>query len=114
MSLRTAQVRFYVDADILGLGKILGGLRNDVTLWGSITGSRLGGLAGWDHRWVIISVVYLLVRCLLGLSLPKISSSQVGAAIRFRRQPHELDVLRRSRLLRHDDRLCCFDWPIWV
>lgn len=31
MSPRTAQVRFYVDADILGLGKILGGLRNDVT-----------------------------------------------------------------------------------
>jgi hypothetical protein len=31
MSLRAAQVRFYVDADILGLGKILGGLRNDVT-----------------------------------------------------------------------------------
>jgi hypothetical protein len=26
-----AQVRFYIDADILGLGKILGGLRNDVT-----------------------------------------------------------------------------------
>ena len=31
MSLRAAQVRYYVDADILGLGKILGGLRNDVT-----------------------------------------------------------------------------------
>ena len=31
MSLRTAHVRFYVDADILGLGKILGCLRNDVT-----------------------------------------------------------------------------------
>jgi hypothetical protein len=31
MSLRAAQVRFYVDADILGLEKILGGLRNDVT-----------------------------------------------------------------------------------
>ncbi len=31
MSLRVAQVRFYVDADILGLGKILGALRNDVT-----------------------------------------------------------------------------------
>ena len=31
MSLRAAQVRFYVDADILGLGKILGALRNDVT-----------------------------------------------------------------------------------
>src|SRR4051794_14205645 len=49
----------------------------------------------------------------LALALPKISSSQVEAAIRFRRQPHELDVLRRPRLLRHDDRLCCFDWPIW-
>jgi PIN like domain len=31
MSPRAAQVRFYVDADILGLGKILGNLRNDVT-----------------------------------------------------------------------------------
>jgi hypothetical protein len=31
MSLRAAQVRIYVDADILGLGKILGALRNDVT-----------------------------------------------------------------------------------
>jgi hypothetical protein len=28
---RTAQVRFYVDADIRGLGLVLGGLRNDVT-----------------------------------------------------------------------------------
>ena len=31
MSPRAAQVRFYIDADILGLGKILGSLRNDVT-----------------------------------------------------------------------------------
>ena len=31
MSPRAAQVRFYVDADILGLGKILASLRNDVT-----------------------------------------------------------------------------------
>jgi hypothetical protein len=31
MTLRAAQVRFYIDADILGLGKILGSLRNDVT-----------------------------------------------------------------------------------
>ena len=31
MSPRAAQVRFYVDADLLGLGKILGGLRNDLT-----------------------------------------------------------------------------------
>jgi len=31
MSRRAAQVRFYVDADVLGLGKILGSIRNDVT-----------------------------------------------------------------------------------
>ena len=31
MNLRTAQVRLYVDADLLGLGKLLAGLRNDVT-----------------------------------------------------------------------------------
>ena len=31
MNLRAAQVRIYVDADLLGLGKILASLRNDVT-----------------------------------------------------------------------------------
>src|SRR5260370_2721997 len=31
MNLRTYQVGIYVDADVLGLGKILAGLRNDVT-----------------------------------------------------------------------------------
>jgi PIN like domain len=31
MSLRAAQVRIYVDADMLGLGKIIASLRNDVT-----------------------------------------------------------------------------------
>jgi PIN like domain len=31
MSLRAAQARMYVDADMLGLGKILAGLRDDVT-----------------------------------------------------------------------------------
>ena len=31
MSPRPAQVRFYVDADVLGLGKLLAGLREDVT-----------------------------------------------------------------------------------
>jgi hypothetical protein len=31
MSPRAAQVRSYVDADVLGLGKILASLRNDVT-----------------------------------------------------------------------------------
>ena len=29
--IRPAQVRIYIDADILGLGKILGSIRNDVT-----------------------------------------------------------------------------------
>ena len=31
MSPRAAQVRFYIDADVLGLGKLLAGLRSDVT-----------------------------------------------------------------------------------
>lgn len=31
MNLRAAQVRIYIDADLLGLGKLLAGLRNDVT-----------------------------------------------------------------------------------
>ncbi len=31
MNLRAAQVRIYLDADLLGLGKLLAGLRNDVT-----------------------------------------------------------------------------------
>ena len=31
MNLRPAQVRIYLDADLLGLGKILASLRNDVT-----------------------------------------------------------------------------------
>jgi hypothetical protein len=31
MNARAAQVRIYVDADVLGLGKILADLRNDVT-----------------------------------------------------------------------------------
>jgi hypothetical protein len=31
MTPRAAQVRFYIDADVLGLGKLLAGLRNDLT-----------------------------------------------------------------------------------
>jgi len=31
MTPRAAQVRIYVDADVLGLGKILAGLRSDMT-----------------------------------------------------------------------------------
>ena len=43
MNPRAAQVRFYVDADILGLGKILGGLRNDITYPGDPGPSSTGG-----------------------------------------------------------------------
>lgn len=31
MNLRPAQVRFYIDADILGFGQVIAGLRNDIT-----------------------------------------------------------------------------------
>ena len=31
MTVRSAEVRFYVDADVRGLGIVLAGLRNDVT-----------------------------------------------------------------------------------
>ena len=43
-----------------------GDLGAALIVWGSITGSGLGSLAGWDYRGVVISVVYLLVRRLLG------------------------------------------------
>jgi hypothetical protein len=43
MSLRAAQVRIYVDADMLGLGKILASLRNDVTYPGGPEPSSTGG-----------------------------------------------------------------------
>jgi len=64
-------------------------------LWGSITGSRLGGLAGWDHRWVIISVVYLLVRCLLGC-LTVLSRAQASKDAELLVLRHENAVLRRQ------------------
>jgi hypothetical protein len=62
-------------------------------LWGSITGSRLGGLAGWDHRCVIISAVYLLVRCLLGC-LTALSQGQVSKDAEILVLRHENAVLR--------------------
>ena len=41
-------------------------------LWGSITGSRLGGLAGWDHR--CISPVPLCDSlCLANAAMPSLS-----------------------------------------
>jgi hypothetical protein len=36
MTPRAALIRIYVDADVLGLGKILAGLRNDVTYPGDL------------------------------------------------------------------------------
>jgi putative transposase len=64
-------------------------------LWGSITGSRLGGLAGWDHRRVIISVLYLLVRCLLGC-VTVLSRGQVSRDAELLVLRHENAVLRRQ------------------
>jgi len=66
-----------------------------VSLWGSITGSGLGGLAGWDHRGVVISVVYLLVRCLLGC-LTVLTRGQVSKDAELLVLRHENAVLRRQ------------------
>jgi len=71
-------------------------------LWGSITGSGLGGQPGWDHRWVIVSVVYLLVRRLLGclMVLARGEASKDAELLVLR---HENAVLRRqiSRIRYH-------------
>jgi putative transposase len=67
----------------------------DSILWGSITESGLGGLAGWDHRGVVISVVYLLVRCLLGC-LTVLTRGQVSKDAELLVLRHENAVLRRQ------------------
>jgi transposase InsO family protein len=66
-----------------------------MSVWGSITGSGLDGLPGWDHRCVIISVVYLLVRCLLGclMVLTRHDGSNDAELLVLR---HENVVLRRQ------------------
>ena len=64
-------------------------------LWGSITGSGPGGLAGRDHRGVIISVLYLLVRCLLGC-LTVLTRRQVSKDAELLVLRHENAVLRRQ------------------
>jgi len=48
------------------------------------------------------------------VSMPKTSSAQVDVYMRIRRRSQELVPPRRSRPLRHDDRLCYFDWLISV
>jgi hypothetical protein len=66
-----------------------------LTLWGSITRSGLGGLLGWDHRGVIISVVYLLLRCLLGC-LTVLARDEVTKDVELLVLRHENAVLRRQ------------------
>jgi hypothetical protein len=84
-------------------------------LWGSIIGSRLDGHPGWDHRWVIISVVYLLVRRLLG-GLTVLSRGQVSKDADLLVLRHENAVLRRQTgRIRYEpgDRMWlvrCRDW----
>src|ERR1035437_4554747 len=60
-------------------------------LWGSITESGLVRLPGWDHRWVIISVVCLLVPCLT--VLPRHRASKDAEILVLR---HENAGLRRQ------------------
>ena len=74
----------------------------------SITGSGLGGLLGWDHRWVIFSVGYLLVRCLLrGLAVLARREVSKDAVYRFRTRHTgcELRLGRMSKL--GQDRCSC-------
>jgi hypothetical protein len=61
MNLRTAQVRIYVDADLPGLGKILAGLRNDVTYPGDPGAVIEGGGAVQNNRLMKDVVETLLI-----------------------------------------------------
>ena len=56
-----------------------------------VTGSGLGGLLSWDHRWVIFSVCYLLARCLLSCLRqlqPAVQAPEVFRDLRQRRLAH--------------------------
>lgn len=64
-------------------------------LWGSITGLGLAGLVGWDHCLVIISVVYLLVRCLLDC-LTVLTPDRMSKDAELLVLRHENAVLRRQ------------------
>ena len=73
-------------------------------LWGSITrsrlecsvtGSGLGGLLSWDHRWVIFSVGYLLARCLLSC-LAVLARRELSKDAELLVLRHENAVLRRQ------------------
>jgi hypothetical protein len=64
-------------------------------VWGSITGLGLAGPAGWDHRRVIIPVVYLLLRCLLGC-LTVLTRRQAAKDAELLVLRHENAALRRQ------------------
>src|SRR5437879_3806099 len=64
-------------------------------LLGSIIRSGMTCLAGWDYRWVIFSVVYLLVRCLLGC-LMVLARREVSKDAELLVLRHENAVLRRQ------------------
>ena len=64
-------------------------------LCGSITGSGLARLAGWDHPWVIFSSLYLLVRSLLGC-LMVLARREVSKDAELLVLRHENAVLRRQ------------------
>ena len=72
---------------------LLRALTGPASLWGSIT--RSGWPAGWDHRWVIFSVVYLLARCLLGC-LMVLARREVSKDAELLVLRHENAVLRRQ------------------
>jgi putative transposase len=61
----------------------------------SVTGSGLGGLLSWDHRWVIFSVGYLLARCLLSC-LAVLARREVSKDAELLVLRHENAVLRRQ------------------
>jgi putative transposase len=55
----------------------------------------LGGLPGWDHRWVIFSAVFLLARCLFGC-LMMLARREVSKDAELLVLRHENAVLRRQ------------------
>jgi hypothetical protein len=62
-------------------------------LWGSII--RSGWPAGREHRWVIFSVAYLVVRCLLGC-LMVLARREVSKDAELLVLRHQNAVLRRQ------------------
>ena len=64
-------------------------------LWGSIIRSRLASVVGWDHPSVILSVFYLVTRCLLG-SLVVLARREASKDAELLVLRHQNAVLRRQ------------------